>query len=196
VNNKEQAMSKDRVYRGRGQEEITDLCQKMGGTVLGEIQRNTGDAVATVEFSLVNGELHLTVDGEQYTSITNALHELAPEIATNAADGSEGSGNVANNVIGNYAILKHVILEGQSMWEILGGDSHKKPRKTTPTAAKKARTVISDPSQTPAPGNLYNWFPRDQIVEIARQMGGAEQFQAAIQGKTVKQFADQFGLPV
>jgi hypothetical protein len=189
-------MSKDRVYRGRGQEEITELCEKMGGTVLGEIQRNTGDTVATVEFSLVNGELHLTVDGEQYTSITNALHELAPDIATNAADGSEGSGNVANNVIGNYAILRHVILEGQSMWEILGGDSHKKPRKTTSTAMKKARTVISDPTQTPAPGNLYNWFPRDQIVEIARSMGGAEQFQAAIQGKTVKQFADQFGLPV
>jgi hypothetical protein len=189
-------MGKDRIYRGRGQEEITELCQKMGGRALGEIQRNTGEAVATVEFSLVNGELHLTVDGEQYTSITNALHELAPDIATNAADGSEGSGNVANNVIGNYAILKHVILEGQTMYEILGGDAQKKPRKAVTSAAKKVRTVVGDPAQTPAPGNLYNWFPRDRIVEIARSMGGAEQFQAAIQGKTVKQFADQFGLPV
>lgn len=185
-------MQSEKTYRGRGLEQLQELCQSRGGHLHGRIQRTTGEPVADIEFSLVNGQVHLIVEGEQYTSITNALHALAPDIATHDAEGSEGSGNVANNVIGNYAILKHVIIEGQSMWEILGGQPAGRPSSSVKRAVIKRQR--RDPETTPAQGNLYDFFTRDQIVGIARQQGGAEQFQSQIKSMTVQQFADQFGL--
>ena len=187
---------KERIYRGRGQDEILSIIQTTGQNLTGEIVRANGDHVAEVEFSVVNGDLYLTVDGQQYTSITNALHEMAPDLATHDAEGSEGSGNVANNVIGNYAILKHVILDGCSMYDIAGGFSARKPRAQGLRRAKIKAVVRPDAGQVPAQGNLYQYFRRDQIVEIARSLGGAEQFQAAIQGMTVAEFSQKYSVEI
>jgi hypothetical protein len=183
-----------KTYRGRGLEELTELCQNHGGALQGEIKRTTGETVAHLEFTLVNGELHLVVDGDEYTSITNALHALAPDIATHDAEGSEGSGNVANNVIGNYAILKHVMVQGQTMWDILGGTHRAKAPKATATRKTKSLAPRRDPQTTPAQGNLYDFFARDQIVAIAQSLGGAAEFQAQIQGITITEFSDRFGV--
>lgn len=187
---------KEKIYRGRGIDEITEIV-KTSGPLLGEIVRSTGEHIAGVEFDLVNGELYLTVDGEQYTSITNALHELAPEVATHDAEGSEGSGNVANNVIGNYAILKHVVFGSRTMYDIVGGTTTtRQPRQTGATRTKRVLVQRADPATTPAPNNLYNYFGRDSVIAIAKSMGGAEPFQAHIRSMTIQQFANEFGLTI
>lgn len=190
-------MAKIKTYRGRGADEITAIV-KNSGPMLGQIIRATGEPVADVEFRLEGTQLILTVAGEEYSSITNALHKLAPEVATHDADGSEGSGNVANNVIGNYAILKHVVFGGQTMYEIVGGDAVavKKPKEKKPAKAKVAKVEAKDPATTPASNNLYDFFKRDQIIAIAKELGGAEPFQAKIKGMTINQFATKFGLTV
>jgi hypothetical protein len=181
---------KDKTYRGRGTDEITEIIKNTGANLQGQIVRATGEHIANVEFALANGDLYLTVDGNEYTSITNALHEMAPELATHDADGSEGSGNVANNVIGNYAILKHVLFGGRSMYDMLGGSNTTKTVRIT--KAKAVKVVLADPKTTPAQNNLYNYFNRDDIIGIAKKLGGAEPFQAAIKGLTVSEFAQKF----
>jgi len=186
---------KDKTYRGRGTDEITEIIKNTGANLEGQLVRATGEHIANVEFALANGDLYLTVDGNEYTSITNALHEMAPELATHDADGSEGSGNVANNVIGNYAILKHVLFGGRSMYEILGGASvTKSTRVPKAKAAKIVKVAPADPKNTPAQNNLYDFFKRDDIIGIAKKLGGAEPFQAAIKGLTVSEFAQKFEL--
>jgi hypothetical protein len=191
-------MAKIKTYRGRGADEITGILKNSNGPLLGQIIRATGEPVADVEFRMEGTQLILTVAGEEYSSITNALHKLAPEVATHDADGSEGSGNVANNVIGNYAILKHVVFGGQTMYEIVGGDAVavKKPKEKKPAKAKVIKVERKDPASCPASGNLYEFFTRNQVVDIARAQGGAEAFQAMIKGMTINQFATKFGLTV
>jgi hypothetical protein len=183
---------KDKTYRGRGTDEITEIIKNTGTNLEGQIVRATGEHIANVEFALANGDLYLTVDGTEYTSITNALHEMAPELATHDAEGSEGSGNVANNVIGNYAILKHVLFGGRSMYDMLGGSNTTKTVRIAKAKAKAVRVVLADPKTTPAQNNLYNYFKRDDIIAIAKRLGGAEPFQAAIKGLTVNEFAQKF----
>jgi hypothetical protein len=62
------------------------------------------------------------------------------------------------------------------------------------TAKKnKVQTVVKD-TKVPAAGNLYDFFERAQVVDIAKKLGGAEQFQSAIKGLTIEQFADKFEL--
>lgn len=60
--------------------------------------------------------------------------------------------------------------------------------------SKVNSVVKQDPATVVAKGNLYNYFSRDQIVSIARSMGGAEPFQVAITGLTIKEFAEKFDL--
>jgi hypothetical protein len=190
-------MKKPVYYRGRGFDELYKYVSN-NGTMVGEIQRNTGDHVASVEISVQNKELILEVNGQTFSSITNALTELYPDLAVNAADGSEGSGNIANNVIGNYAILKHVVFGNITMEDIVGASiathTPRKPRSSTKT--KKAPAVTVNISELPARGNLYSYFKRDAIVGIARAMGGPEAFQASLEGKTIKQFAQEHNLSV
>ena len=45
-----------------------------------------------------------------------------------------------------------------------------------------------------AKGNLYDHFNRDDIVTIATELGGAENFQQYITGLTIEQFATEFNL--
>ena len=45
-----------------------------------------------------------------------------------------------------------------------------------------------------AKGNLYDHFKRDDIVTIANDLGGAENFQQYITGLTIEQFATEFNL--
>lgn len=177
-----------KTYRGRGLEELRELAP-----ISGRIERSTGEWVAEVEFTVENSQLILRVNGREYSSITNALHELAPELATHAADGSEGSGNIANNIIGNYNILKNVILGTQSMAEIVGtGSRTAAPSKTR--FKRPALPAVKIDSDLPARGNLYSVFAREEIVKIAQGMGGAEQFQNSLEGLTLQQFAEQHGL--
>lgn len=63
-------------------------------------------------------------------------------------------------------------------------------------AEKKAKTVVVklDPTVTLAKGNLYRFFERKDIVPLAQNLGGAEAFQASLEGKTVAQFAHEAGL--
>lgn len=65
-------------------------------------------------------------------------------------------------------------------------------------ARKTAKKVIEQIKDTgvPASGNLYDFFERAQIVEIAKNLGGAEGFQAAIKGLTIGQFASKFNLTI
>lgn len=69
-------------------------------------------------------------------------------------------------------------------------------RKAKAKALKKTRTVVVklDPTITPARGNLYRFFDRKDIVPLAQNLGGAEVFQASLEGKTVAQFAEEAGL--
>lgn len=182
-------------YRGRGFDELFEYVST-NGTLVGEIQRNTGDHVASVEISIQNKELVLEVNGQTFSSITNALTELYPDLATNDAEGSEGSGNIANNVIGNYAILKHVIFGNVTMEDIVGPTSVSRgPRKPRSISVKKATVTVSI-NELPASGNLYSYFKRDQIIPIAQAHGGAEGFQAYLKGKTIASFAEENGLTV
>ena len=191
-------MSKqNRFYRGRGYDEMFEICTNSGGVLEGQIIRATGEPIADVGFRIESSQLILTVAGEEYSSITGALSALAPEIATHDADGSEGSGNVANNVIGNYAILKHVIFGNRTMYEMVGGTPVSVNKSKVGNKPKKAKAeAIKDPFSTPASGNLYDFFQRSQVVEIAKQLGGADDFQAAIKGLTIGQFASQFNLTI
>ena len=188
-------MSKqNRFYRGRGYDEMFEICNNSGGVLEGQIIRATGEPIANVEFRTEGAQLILTVAGEEYSSITGALSALAPEIATHNADGSEGSGNVANNVIGNYAILKHVLFGNRTMYEMVGGSPVSVKKIKTGTVTKKVKIEVKDPTSTLASGNLYDFFERAQVVEIAKKLGGAEQFQSAIKGLTIEQFATKFEL--
>jgi hypothetical protein len=64
-------------------------------------------------------------------------------------------------------------------------------------AAKKTHVcpVVKD-TKVPAAGNLYNFFNRAEIVEIAKKSGGPEQFQSLIKGITIEQFAAKFELTI
>lgn len=187
--------TKPTYYRGRGFDELYEHVSNHG-TLVGEIQRNTGDHVASVEISIQNKELVLEVNGKTFSSITNALSELYPELAVNDAEGSEGSGNIANNVIGNYAILKHVVFGNMTMEDIVGtAGVTRGPRSPRTTKPKKA-TVTVNINELPASGNLYNFFKGDVIKNLARSMGGAEPFQAYLKGKTIADFARENGLTV
>lgn len=189
-------MAKVVSYRGRGFDELFQYVST-SGTLVGEIQRNTGEHVASVEISIQNSDLVLEVNGRTFTSITNALTELYPELAVNDAEGSEGSGNIANNVIGNYAILKHVMFGNVSMEDIVGpSNANPTPRKTRTVSAKKTPKVVVNIKELPASGNLYDYFQREVIVAIAKAKGGAEAFQAYLKGKTISSFADENGLAV
>ena len=185
-----------RCYRGRGYDEMFETCSNAGGTLSGQIIRATGEPIADVKFRIENSQLILEVAGEEYSSITGALSALAPEIATHDADGSEGSGNVANNVIGNYAILKHVIFGNRTMYEMVGGSPVTVNKSKVGSKPKKVKTEIKDPTNTPASGNLYDFFQRAPVVEIAKRLGGAEAFQSAIKGLTIRQFASKFNLTI
>ena len=188
-------MSKVVSYRGRGFDELFQYVST-NGTLVGKIQRNTGEHVAGVEISIQSSDLVLEVNGKTFTSITNALTELYPELAVNDAEGSEGSGNIANNVIGNYAILKHVMFGNVSMEDIVGlSNANTTPRKTRTVTTKKP-TVTVNIKELPASGNLYDYFQREVIVAIAKAKGGAEAFQAYLKGKTISSFADDNGLAV
>jgi hypothetical protein len=188
-------MKQPTYYRGRGFDELFAYVST-NGTLVGEIQRNTGDHVASVEISIQSKELILEVNGQTFSSITNALSELYPALAINDAEGSEGSGNIANNVIGNYAILKHVVFGNVTMEDIVGPASVSRgPRKPRVTKSKKP-TVTVNINELPASGNLYSYFKREVIVGIAKAKGGAESFQAYLQGKTIAGFAEDNGLTV
>ena len=188
-------MKKPIYYRGRGHDELYNYV-RTNGTLSGNIIRNTGDYVAGVEISIQNNELILEVDGQTFSSITNALSELYPSLAVNEAEGSEGSGNLANNIIGNYAILKHVIFGNITLEDIVGVTPTSPKRSgTVKVKAKKAPVVSKDPTVV-ASGNLYRFFARDVIVPIAKQHGGAEGFQDYLKGKTVGDFAAENGLAI
>lgn len=60
---------------------------------------------------------------------------------------------------------------------------------------KKSKVSVKDTSVT-ASGNIYDFFTRDQIIPIAKALGGPEQFQAAISGKSIADFAAEHGLTV
>lgn len=61
---------------------------------------------------------------------------------------------------------------------------------------KVKKEVVVKNVNVPASGNLYDFFKREQIVAIAKAMGGAEAFQAYLKDKTVAQFAADNSLPV
>jgi len=127
------------LYRGRGEAELYNYVSA-NGTLRGEIIKNTGDYVADVEIDTAGSNVVLKVNNIEFSSITNALNQLYPDLATNNAEGSEGSGNVANNVIGNYAILKHVVFGKVTLEDIVGpGSKRSFPRVQS---VRKARIAV------------------------------------------------------
>jgi hypothetical protein len=115
-------MTKQISYTGRGFDSIVNYIDSNGvnGTIYGKIVRITGEKIADVEFTIQNDNLFLFVDGQVYSSISSALITLEARIAQNSADGSLGTGNTANNVIGNYAIFRHVLFGNTSLEQIIG----------------------------------------------------------------------------
>jgi hypothetical protein len=67
---------------------------------------------------------------------------------------------------------------------------------TRKKSAKICKTFVpkADMSTVPAAGNLYDYFSRDQIVTIAKNLGGPDAFQGAIKGLSVLDFAKKFDL--
>lgn len=188
-------MTKRKIYRGRGCDEIFAYVSQHGELV-GSIIRANGDHVADVSLSVVGDEVYLEVDGIEYSSITDALRQRYDELAIHDAGGSDGSGDIANNIIGNYAILRHVSFGNKTLEDIVGAVSTSTSSASRKVRApkKKSVTVFKSPDDVPARGNLYDFFSRDTIVAIANAMGGAERFQASLEGKTVAQFAQEHGL--
>jgi hypothetical protein len=66
----------------------------------------------------------------------------------------------------------------------------------TERAARKITGVVVKDTSVQAAGNLYDFFSRDVIVPIAKSMGGAEAFQNSLKGKSIAQFASEFGLVI
>jgi hypothetical protein len=132
------------TYTGRGFDQIVNYIDANGvnGSIVGKLIRITGEKVATVEFSIQNDNLYLLVNGVEFSSITSALVTLESELSTNDATGSDGSGNVANNVIGNYAIMRHVVFGNSTLEQIIGTSDIFKARlvrefvKSTQTVSK------------------------------------------------------------
>lgn len=188
-------MAKRKIYRGRGRDEIYNYLSKHGDQ-LGSITRANGDHVADIALSIVGDDVRLEVDGVEYSSITDALKVRYDDFAVHDADGSEGSGDVANNIIGNYAILRHVMIGSVSLEDIVGpSESAKNDRGARAKKPKPAIKVAVTDKTVSAAGNLYDFFDRDHVVSIARAHGGAEGFQRVIQGMSVQQFAERFGVP-
>jgi hypothetical protein len=134
----------DKVYSGKGYNELYSKVLECG-SLLGEIVRVTGDKVASVEFSIEDGSLILRVNGKEYSSITTALSKNYKNWAINSASGSEGSGDIANNIIGNYAILKHVFFDKESLYDIIG--RYTSGRRTVPLSTnnmKRSARIRSD----------------------------------------------------
>ncbi len=67
--------------------------------------------------------------------------------------------------------------------------------KTECAARKVAKVVVKDTS-VQAAGNLYDFFKREEIVSIAKSLGGPEAFQASLKGKTVADFAKEHNLAI
>lgn len=61
---------------------------------------------------------------------------------------------------------------------------------------KVAAQPVVDPTTTPATGNVFNFFSKEQVIPVAKKLGGPEQFQAAIKGLTISEFAKKFNLTV
>jgi hypothetical protein len=68
-------------------------------------------------------------------------------------------------------------------------------RKKATKSCNSVQTKL-DVSSVPATGNLYDYFSRDQIVTIAKSLGGPDAFQGAIKGLSVLDFAKKFDLSV
>ena len=185
-------MSKRKIYRGRGGDEIFNYLAKNGNQV-GEILRANGDHVADISLSIAGDDVHLEVDGVGYTSITDALRQRYDDLAIHDADGSDGSGDIANNIIGNYAILRHVIVGSTTLEDIVGPMESSKSGITVKMRVPKAKVTVKILDRSvPAANNLADHFDRDIYVAIARSLGGAQAFQDAIRGLSVEQFSEKF----
>ena len=127
------------TYNGRGFDSIINYIDNNGnnGTITGHVVRVTGEKVAIVEFSIKNDNLFLMVDGVDFSNVTEAIRYLTVKSSKNDASGSNDDGNSANNVIGNYAIMRHIIFSGVSLEQIVGKANTMRARIT-----KSPRTYV------------------------------------------------------
>jgi hypothetical protein len=90
--------------------------------------------------------------------------------------------------------LTEFLLSSEQNAEAYINEVRQRPKGEPKPRAKKVTIAGRDPQTTPAQGNLYDFFARDQIVAIAKSLGGAAEFQAQIQGITITEFSDRFGV--
>lgn len=177
-------------YRGRGYDEIFEHVT-INGPLVGEIIRITGERVAVISFDIDAGELALKVNGQEFTSVTNALSELYPKLAVNDATGSEGSGNIANNVIGNYAIFKHVVFGKVTLEDIVGTSATGSyVRKTpNPNRTHKVRPV----KVIMAKEGFWELYDKTTMASLVMKYG-RDLVKRAYDYLTITEFTNMFGI--
>ncbi len=158
-------MSTIQTYTGKGHDELYQHVQT-SGALHGEILRTTGHVVSDVSVTIENGLLILRVNGVEYSSITSALQSNYDRFAVNRANGSEGSGDIANNIIGNYAILKHVVFGNITLDDIVGGSES---RGTGPRAARVRKEPATD--NRPVNEVFFNKYTMNDAKALQTKFG-------------------------
>lgn len=86
------------------------------------------------------------------------------------------------------------------LYDLPEGLSHEKAieilKVSRDNKVKKSSTVsVVKNTDSPAAGNLYDFFSRDDVVAVAKTLGGGAALQESIKGITIAEFADRYQIP-
>lgn len=167
-------------YTGRGFDSIVNYIDSNGinSSINGWMIRITGEKIAPVNFSIINDELILTVDGVEYPNISEAVRQLAINEARGSATGSNEDGNAGNNLIGNYAFLRHVVFGSTTLEQIIGQSERPFNRKLTNkrditrlTSVKMSRVLAQS-----ARNGVFQIYGESKGFEIIRSIANKFMF--------------------
>jgi len=155
------------TYTGRGFDKIVNYIDTEGvsGTITGHIVRINGEKIASIDFSIKNDNLYLTVNGVDFSNVTEAIRYLTVMASTNNATGSNDDGNSANNVIGNYAIMRHIMFGSVSLEQIVGKSDTSKTRVTKLNRTRIPSVSITRLLNAPAREGFFKMYPDYSVIK-------------------------------
>jgi hypothetical protein len=181
------------TYTGRGFDQIVNYIDTNGinNSLIGKLVRISGEKIATVEFSIQNDELFLFVNGTEYPNVTEAIRNLTSQCSGDAS-GSNEDGNSANNVIGNYAITRHIIFGNTSLEQIIGRSSVTRARLVN---ALVSRSVgLSRTMNTEARSGIFKLYDYSTIKSIAAKFNiSAQRMSFLLDKLSTNEFELMFG---
>jgi flagellar hook assembly protein FlgD len=181
------------TYTGRGFDQIVSYIDAHGtsGSLVGKLVRVSGEKIAAVEFSIQNDSLHLFVNGTEYPNVTEAIRDLTNQFSGDAT-GSNEDGNSANNVIGNYAITRHIIFGNTSLEQIVG--------RSTVTRARLAKSLVTRSVKvartlnTEARSGIFKLYDYATIKNIAKRFNlSAQRMSFLLDKLSTNEFELMFG---